>query len=218
MASRAAIFDMDGLLIDSEPFWAEAEKRVFSSVGVELSDALCQRTAAMTTREVTEFWYARFPWKHRSLEDVENDVIDCVEALIRERGQPMPGARQIVAQLHRNRWRVGLATNSPHRLIAAVLDRLDITGYFHGITSSEHVERGKPDPAVYLSTLEKLGVEAQDCVAFEDSTSGVMAAMAAGIRTIAVPPAQDFDNPAYSRADGKWRSLLEFSEAQFLLA
>jgi len=218
MASRAVIFDMDGLLIDSEPFWAEAERQVFSSLGVELSDALCERTACMTTREVTEFWYARFPWKHRSLKDVENDVIDRVEALIRDHGRPMPGARQIVEYLHRKEWRVGLSTNSPHRLIAAVLQKLDIARYFHGITSSEHVERGKPDPAVYLSTLRKLDVEAQDCVAFEDSASGVMAAMAAGIRTIAVPPAHDFDNPAYSRAHGKWRSLLEFSEASFLPA
>ncbi|MBL3827233.1 hexitol phosphatase HxpB [Marinobacter sp. MW3] len=202
---------MDGLLIDSEPFWAEAERRVFSSVGVELSESLCRKTASMTTREVTEFWYRRFPWQQRSIENVENDVIDCVNELIRKDGQPMPGARQIVDYCYRRSRRVGLSTNSPYRLINTVLEKLDIAQYFHGVSSSEHVERGKPDPGVYLATLRKLEVHPEQCIAFEDSVSGVQAAKAAGIRTIAVPPAYDFDNPDYSLADKKWRSLRDFS-------
>ncbi|WP_255801609.1 hexitol phosphatase HxpB [Idiomarina loihiensis] len=212
MTSLAAIFDMDGLLIDSEPFWAKAERMVFSSMGVELSDSLCRQTAAMTTREVTEFWYRRFPWKRKSIEDVENDVIDCVDELIRRHGKPMPGAKQIVDSFHRRNYRVGLSTNSPYRLINTVLEKLDIAQCFHGISSSEHVERRKPDPAVYLSTLQKLKVKPEHCVAFEDSASGVKAAKAAGIKTIAVPPAYNFDNPDYSLADRKWRSLHEFTK------
>jgi len=214
---KAVIFDMDGLLIDSEPFWTKAERVVFSSVGVELSDSLCRKTASMTTREVTEFWYRHFPWEHRSIEDVENDVIDCVDELIRKHGQPMPGAWKIVDYFHGRSCRVGLATNSPHRLINTVLEKLDIAQYFHGISSSEQVQRGKPDPAVYLSTLQKLEVHPENCIAFEDSPSGVLAAKTAGIKTIAVPPAHDFDNPDYFVADGRWRSLLEFSEENLRL-
>ena len=212
MTAKAVIFDMDGLLIDSEPLWAQAEKMVFSSVGVQLSDSLCRITASMTTREVTQFWYQRFPWQHKSIEDVENEVIDCVEALIKKHGQPMPGAQQIVDSFYRNNCRVGLSTNSPYRLIRTVLEKLNITEYFHETSSSEHVERGKPDPAVYLSTMQKLKVDPKDCIAFEDSVSGLIAAKAAGIHTIAVPPVHDFDNPDYSLADRKWRSLLEFSK------
>lgn len=81
---KAVIFDMDGLLIDSEPFWTKAEKMVFSSVGVELSDSLCEKTASMTTREVTEFWHELFPWNHKSIEAVENEVIECVDELIKK--------------------------------------------------------------------------------------------------------------------------------------
>lgn len=212
MIASAVIFDMDGLLIDSEPFWAEAEKTVFSALGVELSEALCRQTASMTTREVTAFWYRRFPWTGRSLEAVENDVIDCVDALIRQHGAPLPGVPEVVDHFHSRNCRVGLSTNAPHRLIATVLDTLDIAPFFHETSSSEHVERGKPDPAVYLSTLQKLGVAPAQCLAFEDSVSGMRAARAAGLRTVVVPPAHDFDNPEYALADGKWRSLLEFSQ------
>lgn len=160
MSTVAVIFDMDGLLIDSEPFWAKAERKVFSSMGVELSDSLCRETATMTTRDVTEFWYQRFPWKRKSIEDVENDVIDCVDELIRKHGVPMPGAKQIIDSFCSRNYKVGLSTNSPYRLINTVLEKLDITQCFDGISSSEHMEHGKPHPAVYLSTLQKLGVKA----------------------------------------------------------
>ncbi|MGE4262475.1 hexitol phosphatase HxpB [Shewanella sp.] len=210
MSTVAAIFDMDGLLIDSEPFWAKAERKVFSSMGVELSDSLCRETATMTTRDVTKFWYQRFPWKRKSIEDVENDVIDCVDELIRKHGVPMPGAKQIIDSFCSRNYKVGLSTNSPYRLINTVLEKLDIAQCFDGISSSEHMEHGKPDPAVYLSTLQKLGVTAKHCIAFEDSVSGMKAAKTAGIKTIVVPPTYDFDNPDYSLADKKWRSLCEF--------
>ncbi|PHQ26428.1 HAD family hydrolase [Marinobacter guineae] len=207
---KAVIFDMDGLLIDSEPFWTKAEKMVFSSVGVELSDSLCEKTASMTTREVTEFWHELFPWNHKSIEAVENEVIDCVDELIKKDGQPMVGAKQILGYFHERNYRIGLSTNSPFRLIATVLNKLNIAPYFHGVSSSEHVERGKPDPAVYFSTLKKLEIDAERCIAFEDSPSGVMAAKAAGIKTVVVPPAHDFDNPRYSLADVKLRTLLDY--------
>lgn len=209
---NAVIFDMDGLLIDSEPFWTKAERMVFSSVGVELSDSLCEKTASMTTREVTEFWYELFPWKHKSIEAVENDVIDCVDDLIKKDGQPMLGAKQILERFHERNYRIGLSTNSPFRLIGTVLKKLDIAQYFHEISSSEHVEKGKPDPAVYLSTLQKLDVYPDRCLAFEDSASGVVAAKAAGIKTVVVPPLNDFNNPKFSLADIKLRTLLDFQE------
>lgn len=208
---NAVIFDMDGLLINSEPFWKQAERTVFSSVGVELSDALCSKTAAMTTREVTEFWYGLFPWKHKTLEAVENDVVDCVDELIKKDGQPMPGVRGLLEYFHEQQYRIGLSTNSPFRLIASVMEKLDIGHYFHSISSSEHVESGKPDPAVYLSTLTKLQVDASKCIAFEDSVSGVLAAKSAGIKAVVVPPRHDFDNPKYDVADIKLRSLSEFN-------
>lgn len=210
MTSNAVIFDMDGLLIDSESFWKQAEKTVFSSAGVENSDALCAETAAMTTREVTEFWYGLFPWKHKTLEVVENDVVDCVDELTKKHGEPMPGDRELLSYFHERQYRIGLSTNSPFRLIGSVMEKLDIGQYFHGISSSEHVENGKPDPAVYLSARNKLQVDVNKCIAFENSVSGVLAAKSEGIKAVVVPPAHDFDNLKYKVADLKLRSLLEF--------
>lgn len=105
---QAVIFDMDGVLIDSEPMWKEAEKDVFTSVGVEVSDSLSAYTASMTTREVTEFWYSHFPWSGKSLEDVENEVVERVEFLISEKGKPMAGVKEILDLFHHQNLKIGL--------------------------------------------------------------------------------------------------------------
>ena len=86
---QAVIFDMDGTLIDSEPMWKKAEQYVFSSVGVEVTEQHSAKTASMTTREVTEYWFNLFPWSGKSIEQVENEVVDCVAQFISQQGQPM---------------------------------------------------------------------------------------------------------------------------------
>ena len=194
---KAAIFDMDGTLINSEPMWQEAEREVFSSVGVDVSEELSAMTASMTTRAVTEFWYSHYPWSGKSLEQVEAEVVDRVAALIAEQGRPLEGVREILDFFRQRDFRIGLATNAPYQLIPVVLDRLGITEYFHAVSSSEHEAEGKPDPAVYLATLDKLGVTAAECLAFEDSLSGIMAATRARIRTVALPPAAQSADDRY---------------------
>lgn len=209
---QAVIFDMDGTLIDSEPMWKEAEKQVFSSVGVNVEEELAQQTATMTTTEVTQFWYQQSPWMGKSLKQVENDVVDCVEALIGEKGTEMEGVKDTLDFFHAKQFRIGLATNSPVRLISVVLDRLGISDYFDAISSSEHEEKGKPDPAVYLSTAKKLQVDPTKCIAFEDSLSGVIAAREANIKTVVVPPHHDFHDEKFALSHIKLRRLSDFNE------
>ena len=209
---QAVIFDMDGVLIDSEPFWKEAEKHVFSSVGVDVTEELSTNTASMTTREVTRFWYNHAPWRAKSLTQVENEVIEHVETLIFEKGAQMEGVKEILDFFQRKSFKIGLSTNSPARLISVVLNKLGITNYFDAISSSEHEIAGKPHPDVYLSTAKKLKVGPSTCIAFEDSLSGIIAAKKANITTVAIPPEAEFHHKKYDESHLKLRRLSDFTD------
>ncbi len=208
----AVIFDMDGLLIDSEPLWKQAEQQVFSSVGVEVEPELAKMTAAMTTTEVTNFWYQRNPWLTKSLEQVENEVIACVESLIIEEGQALEGVHEILEFLSVRDFKIGLSTNSPFRLIPVILDKLNITDYFHAISSAQHETKGKPHPDVYITTAKKLRLPASQCIAFEDSRSGIIAAQSANMKTVAVPAKEEFSDPKFDISHLKLNKLSEFND------
>jgi HAD superfamily hydrolase (TIGR01509 family) len=183
---RAAIFDMDGLLIDSEPYWKLAEREAFGEVGIEISEEMSAVTASMTTRQVAKHWYGVRPWHDRTIEDLEAAVIARVADLIRADGQPMPGVREVLALCAQLDLCVALASNSPAVLCRLVLRELDIEGAFQAVVSADLVERGKPHPAVYLHAASLLGVPANECIAFEDTATGVRAARAAGMSVVAV--------------------------------
>ncbi|KXJ60617.1 MAG: hypothetical protein AXW14_00770 [Alteromonas sp. Nap_26] len=211
---NTVIFDMDGTLIDSEPFWALAEKSVFSALGVVITDVLARQTAVMTTDEVTKFWFARSPWEGKDLQQVESDVISNVSELIGEYGTAMKGVQEILSFFKQRNFNIGLATNAPECLIPAVLDKLNITDYFDCVCSSENEIAGKPEPHVYNTVLRKLGASANNSIAFEDSVSGVIAAQSAGLKTVVIPPLSDYDNPKFDKAELKLKSLIEFSESE----
>ena len=199
---EAIIFDMDGVIIDSEPLWSKAEREVFSTVGVEFTDEQCRQTATMTTREVTNFWFERFPWSKHSLDEIENRVIDYVGSLIQQRGVAIDGIRETVPRLKGKGFKIGLATNSPFRLIPVVLEKIGIQLYFDALCSSEHEQKGKPHPDVYISISKKLGLEPANCLAIEDSISGIRAAKQAGMQVIALVTEKSETNRAkYALAD-----------------
>jgi beta-phosphoglucomutase-like phosphatase (HAD superfamily) len=107
---------------------------------------------------------------------------------------------------------LGLSTNAPFRLIPVVLEKLNIAHYFHATSSSEHEIKGKPDPAVYLSTAKKLKGEPSKYIAFEDSTSGVISASKENMKTVVVPPILEFADDKYEMSYIKLRRLSEFSD------
>ena len=186
---RAAIFDMDGLLIDSEPCWRLAEREVFGGVGIEITDEMARATAPLTTREVSEYWYRFRPWRGPSLEDVEAAVIARVGELIRTQPRALPGVREALAVCAALGWRIALASNSPAVLCHLVLAELDIARHFDSVVSADDVERGKPDPAIYRRAAALLGVEPGECLVFEDSAGGVRAARGAGMKVVAITSA-----------------------------
>jgi sugar-phosphatase len=207
---RAVIFDMDGLIIDSEPLWRLAERAAFARVGLELSDNDCRRTTGLRSDEVVGYWFDRRPWSGIGPEDVVRDLESRVAELISTQGRALPGVHRAIDLLQGAGLRLALASSSSHELIRVVLVALGLENTFEVACSAADEAKGKPDPAVYRTTVRRLGVEPAEVVAIEDSAAGVQAARAAGLRVIAVPAPADFDDPRFDIADLKLRSLEEF--------
>lgn len=155
-------------------------------MGVELTEELCKITERMTTSEVTEFWFEKFPWEGKTLKSVENSVVERVSELIKEEGKAIKDVKHFLKKIRLAGFKIGLATNSPAVLIPVVLEKLGLSDYFDAIASSEFEFEGKPNPSVYMTALRKLNLDAKECIAIEDSNSGLMAAKRAGLKTVAL--------------------------------
>ena len=210
MSTQAVIFDMDGILIDSEPLWQQAELAVFPRLGVPLTAAMCGETLGMRLDASVAHWYERYPWSGPSTEIVAAHLLDKVCELVGSQGVPLPGVYAALDRLQAAGMTLGLASSSPLRLIEIVVDRLQIRDRFQTICTAFDEAHGKPDPAVYLTAAQRLGVAPASCLAIEDSPRGIQAAKAAGMRVVAVPEAASFDQPDFDLADVKLHSLEEF--------
>jgi sugar-phosphatase len=184
---EAAIFDMDGVLIDSEPIWREVEVEVFGALGVPLTERMCLQTMGLRVNEMVDFWYERYPWSGADRADVAVDVMNGVMATIRRKGAALEGVDHAVTFLRGRGLRLAIASSSYHVVIETVLDVLGLGHAFDVVHSAEDEPHGKPHPGVYLTTADKLGVAPGACVALEDSPNGVRSAKGAGMACIAIP-------------------------------
>jgi len=206
----AAIFDMDGLLIDSEPLWDKAELEVLASVGVDISR--CSElpdTLGLRIDLVVDLWFAKQPWNGPSREEVTNRVITRAIALIEETRPILPGVREAVALCKAQGLKVGLASASPAHMLERVLEMFDLRSQFDAIASAEHLPYSKPHPQVYLDAAAKLAVDPLACVTLEDSVNGMVATKAARMRSIVVPAEENRDDVRWSLANVKLSSLCE---------
>jgi HAD superfamily hydrolase (TIGR01509 family) len=181
----AVIFDLDGLLIDSESVWDEARREyVAEHAGTWREDAT---RAMMGMASIEWSRYVRDQLGvDRPPETISEEVAQRVSDLYREHLPLLPGAREAVQRLAA-RWPLGLATSSNREVIDLVLELAGLASAFRATVSSEEVGRGKPAPDVYLEVARRLGVSAESCAATEDSQNGILSASAAGMRVIAVP-------------------------------
>lgn len=180
----ALVFDMDGLLVDSEPLWHRAEQAFVAARGRVWTMEVAHACTGHGIGRIVEIMGERlgFPVDEaRDVVELEDHFIAHVEGLSLK-----PFAREIL-DIARGRLPVGLASSSPRRLIDATLSRFDLKDHFLVTVSGQEVLRAKPWPDVYLRAAELLGVEPSACVALEDSKNGARAARAAGMRVIAVP-------------------------------
>jgi sugar-phosphatase len=206
----AAIFDMDGLLINSEPYWKIAEKKVFGALGLELSDELLRQVMGFRLPEVVAHWHRYKSWEGKSLIDVEIEILQTVKELIIEHADAMDGVFDVLKHFYRRGTKLALASSSSMNLIDAIVDKLAIRKYFQVLLSSESGQFGKPHPEIFINAAKKLGIEPGVCVVFEDSVNGVIAAKAARMYCVAVPDPAEFNDPRFSLADVKLRTLKEY--------
>ena len=133
---EAAIFDMDGVLIDSEPLWRRAERAAFSRVGLELSDEDCKQTMGLRSDEVVALWYRRHPWPGASPDEVIRDMESRVAGLVRSEGQALPGVERAIDELRASGVRLALASSSAPGLIRVVLTTLGLEDAFEVVCSA----------------------------------------------------------------------------------
>lgn len=207
---EAAIFDMDGLLIESDPFWIQVKKNVFSSMGIEISDYENAKVTGMRIDEVVHHIFEQNHITTHTPRDVITTIEDNVRALIKEKGSLKPGVLHTLTQLKEHRIPMALATSSSPQIIQTVLERFDIKKFFRVIHSAEKELHGKPHPAVFLSAAEKLNISPEFCLVFEDSPPGIIAAKAARMKCVAVPNPFVKGNPDFCIADIIYSSLESF--------
>ena len=173
---------MDGVLVDSERYWSQAEREIFEELGVILTPENTIKTKSMTADQVIEFWYHLFPWQNVSFKEVEQRVVDRIIYLIETTDCVIPGIKNFIENLKNKGYKLGLATNSPYRLVPVVLEKTDTAQFFDALSSAEFEQNGKPHPDIYVNTAKKLGVNPDNCIVIEDSYYGMQAAKAAGMK------------------------------------
>ncbi|MBM7072242.1 hexitol phosphatase HxpB [Shewanella sp. 202IG2-18] len=211
LALKAVIFDMDGVLIDSEPVWQQSELDVFSSLGLPISYQDTLQTTGLRVDQLVEYWYQRYPWENYDNAETATQIVNGVIEFIQTDAKPMRGVIEALQICQQQGYRIGLATSSSMSLVDAVLDKFEIRHFFQAIESAEHLKYGKPHPEVYLNCATRLGVAPSECIAIEDSMNGLIAARAANMLAIAIPPHEQQHDVKWMLAHYRLHDLTEFS-------
>ncbi|PVX38783.1 HAD superfamily hydrolase (TIGR01509 family) [Pasteurella langaaensis DSM 22999] len=205
MTIKNVIFDMDGVLIDSEPFWAEAQISILARYGINITDDDCEKyTRGVRVDELAVIWIDMF---HLDITPaaLKEEIIQTVCLRITAEGKPMAGLYELLDFLKSKQIQLALATSSNRQVIQAVFDKLKLWDYFPIQCTAADEELAKPHPAVYLSAVKKLAASVRECVIIEDSVTGLIAAKAANIRTFIVNP--NHNNDRFAIADKRVATL-----------
>jgi mannitol-1-/sugar-/sorbitol-6-/2-deoxyglucose-6-phosphatase len=209
MKTEGIIFDMDGLLIDSEPLWRKSIILNFSQVGIHLTEEQCKITMGYRLSEVVSYWKKVHASLDFSIEETEKNILSTVKQLVLSEGKMMPGALETIYKL-KGHFPLALASSSSMELIDAFLERFNLNSYFSVIKSAEFEPYGKPHPAVFIKTANEMNLRPEACVVFEDSFHGLIAAKAGCMKCVAVPDEENLNNPKFQAADVILPSLTEF--------
>ncbi|MEJ7767180.1 MAG: hexitol phosphatase HxpB [Chitinophagaceae bacterium] len=211
------IFDMDGLLIDSEPHWQRAGMETLASYNASITLKQYHSSTGLRTREWLEYWFDHFSIHNNHTSDAIQLTEDTAIKYIQQDAIVFPGTQYVVDFFREKNFKIGLATSSPLRLVNVVLKKLGLENIFDAISSAEGLPLGKPHPQVYLNCALELGVSPLHCLCFEDSFNGLIAAKAARMHCIAVPAPEQFNDARWGAADLTIRSLMEVNSSLMTL-
>jgi mannitol-1-/sugar-/sorbitol-6-/2-deoxyglucose-6-phosphatase len=212
MQLNTAIFDMDGLMIDSEPLWNEAAAEVFKMYGVSLSEEQYHSTTGLRTKEFVQWWFQKFNLGDAEHARAERLIFEKVIYKIQTKGNTMPGVQYIFRFFHERNFRIGIASSSPLEMIDIAIHMCGIQQYVHAKTSAENLPYGKPHPQVYLDCAASLDTDPLACLCFEDSFPGLIAVKAARMKCVVVPHFSQQKSDRWTIADLKISSLQNFGE------
>jgi HAD superfamily hydrolase (TIGR01509 family) len=209
---EAVVFDLDGVLLDSEQIWDEVREQLARERDGRWHDGAQRAMMGMSSTEWSQYMHDEIGLPEPP-EEISAEVVRRLEARYRQHLPLLDGAVEAVDRLAA-RWPLGIASSSNREVIDLVLDLSGLAPLFKVTVSSEEVARGKPAPDVYLEAARRLGVPPERSAAIEDSENGIRAAKAAGMRVIAIPnPHFPPDPEALEQADVTLRSLAELSPA-----
>ncbi len=207
---NTVLFDMDGLLLDTEPLWGESMLRVAHKHKIPITRQKFKETTGLRIFEVTDHWAIHYPWEGKTSREVADEILEDIIASSKQSATVLKGVEKALILLRKHHFKIGLASSSPGHMIDALVEHFDLKKYFDVITSADAVEMGKPHPAVFLHCAASLGSKPNQCLVLEDSVNGMIAGKAARMKVIVVPDELHFDDPRFTIADGKLRSMEDF--------
>ena len=205
--TTTVLYDMDGLLLDTEPLWGESMMRVAARHRIPIDRKRFKDTTGLRIYEVTDHWAVHFPWQGSTAREVADEILDDIIATSKTSAQVLRGVVDSLKLLRKHNYKIGLASSSPAHMINQLVDHFGLRQYFDEITSADVVELGKPHPGVFLHCAAALGSKPTECLVLEDSVNGMIAGKAARMKVIVVPEALHFDDPRFALADMKLKSL-----------
>ena len=215
MEKSAVIFDIDGLLINSEPLWNQAAAEIFRQYGIILTEEQYALTTGLRSKEFVTHWLIQHKIPSTEFDRVEEKIVNLALSLIDKNATLMPGVEHIFQFFLKRDFKIGLATSSPVELIEWVKDKLGIRSFIQASCSAQHLQHAKPHPQVYLDCAAALHVSPLACICFEDSVYGMTAAKAARMTCVVVPSAEHIKLPHWGLADLKLSSLQNFGDLHF---